>query len=354
MRSCFECQNPSWPKYLHHVIIPQALIRLGFDREWVIERIAARPCTLGLYETRSSGTPFFTKRISDDHFGVLSIVLPSRNSGTTFRLKSRDEVFEFGTDDGQTEWKSYYVAAGAGAEEYMVGVREGHQLVVTYELLYDRANGAQSISRRMSEPTSMLQEVITKWEANLRASERQCPFLLAGRLETDYDNNHLGFDKLKGLDRTRIRHLRQACLGTDFQICLANLHRTVEGEPWSDNDLTETELVLPKVIRANGDRGKAEVVGTQLHFDLAWMLDGKDDIYGDRDGDSESEEEGWSDEVTIRTLRYRDTVSLTSCWSQIHLLGGDKNTETRLHMCQGGIVSLILSPACLGILFSSR
>lgn len=281
----FVLQNPKWAAYLQNVVVPQALVQLGFDREGAIQTIAAKTSKLCSYTSGSSVKSYLQNRPSDEHFGTLYIVLPSRNGGTHLSLKGPEGVFDFKTDGTNSEWNSYWTATRRAAEELTVTVTDGSQLVVVFDLVYNYANGGQSISRQISKTASILQRMFQKWETRLRKSKEECPFMLADRLEEYYHDDEVGFDKLKGRDRSRLRLLRQASLEAGFQICLANLHRTVD-EPYSWNNYSSAEEIsvnVSKAICACGENGMEETIGSDLEFDFRWMLETKGDIYDYRD-----------------------------------------------------------------------
>lgn len=307
--SRFIFKNPSWSTYLKHVVVPQALLKLGFDRENVVESIAARPSKLTLYGSGASSVPPNASEVQSEHFGTLNIFLPSQNIGALYYTKRQNREFEFQTDRADCEWKSHWTIACKEAEKPAIAVTEGFQLVMTYDLVHDSKDGDTTPGKRGLDNVRRVKEVLNRWQQQLQTTRRETPSMLAHRLADHRTDEELLFDNLKGNDRYEARVLRQACSESNFHICLANLHRTAE-ESYYEDEHPHNMYELTKVIYSYSD-GHEDEIGSSVAFDLECMLEPEDQIY-EKDRDPDSEEGGgdeWSENDEGRTLHFEDTVS---------------------------------------------
>ncbi|KAL9616616.1 MAG: hypothetical protein Q9160_008526 [Pyrenula sp. 1 TL-2023] len=161
--SRFTFQNPMWSQYLKHVVIPHALLKMGFDTESAVESIAARPSRLILYGSGASLMPTNAGDPKPEHFGTLEISLPSQNAGVLYYTKSNNREFEFQTDRSDCEWKSYWTVSSKEAEKPTIAVTDGFQLVMTYDLVHDCKEGTAFSGMQGSDKLQQIKDVLDRW-----------------------------------------------------------------------------------------------------------------------------------------------------------------------------------------------
>lgn len=103
---------------------------------------------------------------------------------------------------------------------------------------------------------SRLRAILTSWEKQVRWGEEKCMGFL---LECEYGSQKLSNQNLKGKNYLVVSHLKEACMDTDFYVCLTNIERKVEGHSDGSNDTshwmenTESDSIeVKKLVDLNG------------------------------------------------------------------------------------------------------
>ncbi len=226
---------------------------------------------------------------ADDMVASLVVVLPSAHRGGAVVVEHRGKKVSLRGAAERTEVA--LLAFYADCRHQVAAVTSGYRVVLTYHLVYRAAtSGAATPSAPGIEAlTSRLTAYFaTPFARRWSNSPPERPERLVYLLDHEYSQKSLGWERLKGADRTRVAALRSAAerLGCEVFLSLADVHEnwSCEEEDWGRGrgrrfgwrdaaddergaddhqlvDLNDTEIVLTSWIRSDG-RGARGMAAT--------------------------------------------------------------------------------------------
>lgn len=239
----FKISNPQWQQQLK-TIYKKLQTELG-----VVDEIQGELYKLLIYQT---GDFFITHRDTEKlerMFATLVIILPSQHEGgeLIIRHDGQEKCFAFGGDESSQTM--YYAAFYADCQHEIKPVISGYRLCLIYNLTLAKTNKKLPHAPSYSGIVNQLSDYLTKWSAQDFIDNDSNK--LAVLLEHQYSEAELGFENLKGLDRSKVLALMQAAKAAQCRTHLALVtlweYGSAEGgydDYYHDNDDYEMEEVF--------------------------------------------------------------------------------------------------------------
>ena len=180
----------------------------------------------------------------------------------------------------------------------MLPVVSGIRCCLTYNLIRTGPAVVQSATDIQREKTK-LKETLAIWR-----SDGDLPKVQAYMLDHDYTEANLKYDSMKGLDRLRVRCLKEMCAETGFCLYLAQMEYSVSGDAEDEAYVYSNPRGVEIHPLGEGDNYQEQV--QQLELSTVFDLDGRlvarsvnfyeEDIvqpnpFADRDPDAEESED---------------------------------------------------------------
>lgn len=284
----FQCRNPAWTAYLDS-LVGQAVKDLGVQVE-----TRAQLYKLLLYE---EGAFFKAHKDSEKvpgMFGTLVICLPSEHTGGEVYLvhdkkkRTLETAPSSAFDISMLAWYS-------DVSHEVRPISSGYRLVLTYNLVQDQGMPKQSAGA-LDEYHARLERLLKTWNRDYRQFEK---FIYP--LEHQYTKANLSLASLKGHDAAKGRFLQRLCAKNGFYWLLGRMTKQSEDEDYGEesDSLDLDYTVTPTGMDLN--LGLLTVEDVEILADV-------EDLYGNRDVDSEDEGEYMGNESMPAAYRYHDTV----------------------------------------------
>jgi hypothetical protein len=288
----FECRNPAWVVYLDS-IVKQTIEELGVQVSTRAERYK-----LLLYEKGAFFKAHKDSEKSPGMFGTLVICLPSEHSGGEVHLIRGGKMSVLETAK-HSQYDLSTLAWYSDVQHEIKPVTSGYRLVLTYNLLQDQGIPRQTASM-LDESHERLERLLRVWNKDFYPIDK-----LIYPLEHQYTDASLNVKSLKGRDAAKARYIES--LGTKngiFWFLGRMTKETTEDTEYEDEDEDEKRLFLDCIVTPAGEKlslGVADVSEDQILADA-------NDLYAERNADSEDEGAFMGNESMPSTFRYRDTV----------------------------------------------
>jgi hypothetical protein len=184
---------------------------------------------------------------ADGMIGTLVVTLPASFKGGALVVEHRGEKVTYRASKQPLSFIAFY----ADCHHEVCPVKEGHRIVLTYNLMLegDSAKAAAAAAETAPETAAALAERLREhfetplpshrhWEKD--ASPREPPRRLVYLLDHQYTERSVGWDRLKGEDAARVAVLRAAAerAGCEIVLALAEVQETWDcieedwDEPW--------------------------------------------------------------------------------------------------------------------------
>lgn len=185
---------------------------------------------------------------SDDMVGTLVVTLPSRYTGGAFVVEHGGERVTYRASKQPLSFVAFY----ADCRHELKPVKQGHRIVLTYNLMLKRAPGrarpgddaaAAAEAETVEALATLLREHFAttpppRWAGDSLRSRPPDRFVYL--LDHEYTERGFGWDRLKGDDAARVAALLAAAerAGCEAALALAEVHETWQceeagwDEPW--------------------------------------------------------------------------------------------------------------------------
>ncbi len=192
----------------------------------------------------------------DDMIGTLIVVLPSRFTGGTMRVRRHGEVSEFrrtARSAEQIEAFAFY----ADCQHEVRPIKTGHRVALVYRLGFkrDAQAGELAVADVPADHINALERAVADHfsspvpRPHSFSGETSVPEKLVVLLDHQYTPRNLGWSKLKHADNLRAAALRAVAskLDLDLHVALADIHESWQCQPsmssyrsrwgrWRDDD----------------------------------------------------------------------------------------------------------------------
>ena len=292
--SQIECRNPAWAAF-EKTLANQAITDIG-----VQVPALAQPYKLLLYE---EGAFFKAHRDTEKvpgMFGTMIVCLPSEHTGGEVHLTHNQKRQILRTAESSA-YNLSTLAWYSDVQHEIKPVLSGYRLVLTYNLVQDQTAPKQTAAAQDTNH-ERLERLMRAWNQNFNYQNH-----VVYPLSFKYTENSLSQSYLKGVDVAKSSYLDEVCSREGVYWFLAQMIKQKEEEDYygyqgngGDND----EHFLRWMVLPNG-----QPINLGLYsVDEDALLTDQDELYGDRDPDSEDEGEYTGNENMPATHRYHDTV----------------------------------------------
>ncbi|EFP85915.1 uncharacterized protein PGTG_11671 [Puccinia graminis f. sp. tritici CRL 75-36-700-3] len=238
--------DPAWKGYLH-TLAKRVAILLGVDGPIQLDLYK-----LLIYEEGAMFKPHTDTERTPGMFGTLVICLPSAHTGGEVVVKHNGQSKTLRTSDATQSFACWY----SDVAHEVLPVKSGYRCVLTYNLVTqpDQPRPAASVVESQKDP---LRKMIGSWLEDLAAnSSPNIPSCLYHTLDYSYTEAAISLKALKAEDYARVQTLRDLTDELPFQVYLALIERTEQGE---------TEVSFPRK-RPRFDCDEPEDEDAGYHF----------------------------------------------------------------------------------------
>ncbi|KAH7068099.1 hypothetical protein BKA63DRAFT_106173 [Paraphoma chrysanthemicola] len=291
----FSCRNPAWGAYVDK-LAQQAIQNLG-----VQVPATAQSYKLLLYE---EGAFFKAHRDTEKvpgMFGTLIVCLPSLHTGGEVRLVHNGKERTISTAS-TSAFELTALAWYSDVQHEIMPVTSGYRLVLTYNLVQNQMYPKQTAAA-LDTTAANLGQLLRTWDQHFPWLES---FIYP--LEHRYTENSLSLRNLKGQDAAKCRYLEQLCSKHGVYWYLAQMTKEEEDDYYSDGDGENNGIFLKTPTMPSGALIN---LGLKVANEKDILAD-MDDLYGDRNADSEDEGEYTGNENMPSSFRYHNTVAIMS------------------------------------------
>jgi hypothetical protein len=290
--SAFRCENPRWTTFLDS-LANQTKKDLGIQADFRLE-----PYKLLLYE---EGAFFKAHRDSEKvpgMFGTLVVCLPSQHTGGDVRLVHDKTERTFETSP-TSAFDLSALAWYSDVEHEVRQVTSGYRLVLTYNLVQDQAM-PKPTAAALDDSHMRLERLLASWKADFAHLDK-----LVYPLEHQYTPASLSLQSLKGHDVAKGKYVEHLCPKNGFHWFLGRLTKEEASEDYDDGmDGELGTFSLNHIVTSTGTS-----LGMKLEVNMeSHLLADLDNLYEDRDADSEDEGEFTGNESMPASYRYHDAV----------------------------------------------
>ena len=156
-------------------------------------------------------------------FGTLVIQLPSNYEGGELLVFHQEKETNFNFSEPAATRSFYFAAFYADCEHEVRPVTKGYRLCLVYNLIYTGVDKCP-VPANNKEKVSAIVSAVKAWNEDVESGD--CPNMMTYMLEHQYCKAGLSFQLLKNVDRAMGDVLVQAKNEIDFDLYVANVHRS--------------------------------------------------------------------------------------------------------------------------------